>query len=175
MSIFDRVYLEELFGGREYPDGTFVIDYIEDIMKAQKMFMEVVSETRSTQLFTYPVLTYSLIYKDGKFVDEETADFVAEEYARGHSFFTYISDTVDSLSSCCFEAETPILFVPPEQMKSNGGEGCFVYSDIKSAYDKYQDQIVQIYQETINEESKTCIGEWKNAKFVKAEAIQEMV
>lgn len=55
MSIFDRVYLEELFGGREYPDGTFVIDYIEDIMKAQKIFMEVVSETRSTQLFTYPV------------------------------------------------------------------------------------------------------------------------
>lgn len=55
MSIFDRVYLEELFGGREYPDGTFVIDYIEDIMKAQKIFMEVVSETRSIQLFTYPV------------------------------------------------------------------------------------------------------------------------
>lgn len=55
MSIFDRVYLEELFGGRIYPDGTYVIDYIEDIMQAQKIFMEVVSETRDTQLFTYPV------------------------------------------------------------------------------------------------------------------------
>ena len=55
MSIFDRIYLEELFGGREYPDGTFVIDYIEEIMNAQKMFMEVVSETRKIQLFTYPV------------------------------------------------------------------------------------------------------------------------
>lgn len=42
-----------------------------------------------------------MVYQNGKFVDEETADFVAEEYARGHSFFTYISDTVDSLSSCC--------------------------------------------------------------------------
>ena len=61
VSIFDRVYLEELFGGREYPDGTFVIDYIEEIMDAQKLFMEVISETRRTQLFTYPVLTYSLI------------------------------------------------------------------------------------------------------------------
>lgn len=55
MSIFDRIYLEELFGGREYPDGTYVIDYIEEIMDAQKLFMEVVSETRSSQLFTYPV------------------------------------------------------------------------------------------------------------------------
>ena len=73
MSIFDRLYLEELFGGREYPDGTFVIDYIEEIMEAQKIFMEVVSETRQTQLFTYPVLTYSLIYKDNKFQDEEFA------------------------------------------------------------------------------------------------------
>lgn len=43
----------------------------------------------------------TLLYKDGKFEDEEMARFVAEEYARGHSFFTYISDSVDSLSSCC--------------------------------------------------------------------------
>ena len=43
------------------------------------------------------------MYKDGKFLDQDSADFVAEEYARGHSFFTYISDSVDSLSSCCFE------------------------------------------------------------------------
>lgn len=55
MSIFDRLYLEALFGGKEYPDGTFVIDYIEEIMRIQKIFMEVVSETRKEQLFTYPV------------------------------------------------------------------------------------------------------------------------
>lgn len=99
---------------------------------------------------------------------------MAEEYARGHSFFTYISDTVDSLSSCCFEGHTPIMYVPTEQMKSNGGEGCFVYEDIKDAYEKYQGQIVQVYQETINVETKTCIGEWKEAEFVKAQAIQEI-
>ncbi len=55
MSIFDSLYLEALFGGREYPDGTFVIDYLDDIMKVQKMFMDTVSEIRSQNLFTYPV------------------------------------------------------------------------------------------------------------------------
>ena len=45
--------------------------------------------------------SFALIYKDGEFIDEENAEFVAQEYARGHSFFTYISDTADSLSSCC--------------------------------------------------------------------------
>jgi ribonucleoside-triphosphate reductase len=41
------------------------------------------------------------LYKDGKFVDEEMFKFVCEEYSRGHSFFTYISDSVDSIASCC--------------------------------------------------------------------------
>jgi hypothetical protein len=49
-----------------------------------------------------------LLYKDGKFLDEEMYNFVCEEYARGHSFFTYISDSVDSLSSCCFKGDEVI-------------------------------------------------------------------
>ena len=101
MSIFDRVYLEELFGGREYPDGTFVIDYIEDIMKAQKIFMEVVSETRSIQLFTYPVLTYSLIYKDGKFADEEFAKWASNHNRKWNDANFFISETAGALSNCC--------------------------------------------------------------------------
>ena len=52
-------------------------------------------------MLTFPVESFALIHKDNEFKDEESAKFVAEEYARGHSFFTYISDTVDSLSSCC--------------------------------------------------------------------------
>ena len=52
-------------------------------------------------MITFPVESFALVYKDGDFVDKESARFVAEEYARGHSFFTYISDSVDSLSSCC--------------------------------------------------------------------------
>lgn len=101
MSIFDRVYLEELFGGREYPDGTFVIDYIEEIMEAQKIFMEVVSETRSVQLFTYPVLSYSLIYKNGKFEDEEFARWASNHNRKWNDANFFISETAGALSNCC--------------------------------------------------------------------------
>ena len=101
MTIFDRIYLEELFGSREYPDGTFVIDYIEDIMKAQKIFMEVVDETRHTQLFTYPVLTFSLIYKDGKFADEEFARWASNHNRKWNDSNFFISKTAGALSNCC--------------------------------------------------------------------------
>ena len=36
VSIFDREYLKSLFGGVQYPDGTFVIDCIEDLIEHQK-------------------------------------------------------------------------------------------------------------------------------------------
>lgn len=101
MSIFDRLYLEELFGGREYPDGTYVIDYIEEIMEAQKIFMEVVSETRQTQLFTYPVLTYSLIYKDNKFQNEEFARWASNHNRKWNDANFFISETAGALSNCC--------------------------------------------------------------------------
>lgn len=101
VSIFDRVYLEELFGGREYPDGTFIIDYIDEIMDAQKLFMEVISETRRTQLFTYPVLTYSLIYKDGKFADEEFARWASNHNRKWNDSNFFISETAGALSNCC--------------------------------------------------------------------------
>lgn len=101
MSIFDRVYLEELFGGREYPDGTFVIDYIEEIMEAQKAFMEEVSKTRSVQLFTYPVLTYSLIYRNGKFVDEEFARWASNHNRKWNDANFFISENAGALSNCC--------------------------------------------------------------------------
>ena len=64
----DRAYLTELFGGLEFPDGEFAIDHIDDIIEHQKVFMEVVSKVRNETLMTFPVLTYSLLYKNGKFV-----------------------------------------------------------------------------------------------------------
>lgn len=73
VSIFDRPYLESLFGGVEFPDGTLAIDHIEDLIACQQAFMEVVSETREVNMFTYPVLTYSLLFVNGKFVDEPFA------------------------------------------------------------------------------------------------------
>ena len=39
---------------------------------------------------------------DGRdIIDKKYKDFAAEMYAEGHSFFTYISDSADSLASCC--------------------------------------------------------------------------
>lgn len=100
-TIMDRPYLEEMFGGREYPDGTFVIDYIEDIIEYQKSFMEVCSEIRQHNVMTFPVLTYSLLYKDGKFTDEDFARWCNRHNMKWCDSNFFISEDVTILSSCC--------------------------------------------------------------------------
>jgi len=101
ISIMDRPYLTELFGGIEFPDGEFVIDHIDDIIEHQKVFMEVVSKVRSETLMTFPVLTYSLLYKDGKFVDEDFAKWCNRHNMEWFDSNFYIGSDVASLSSCC--------------------------------------------------------------------------
>lgn len=101
VSIFDRPYLESLFGGVEFPDGTFAIDHIEDLIKCQKVFMEVVSEIREVNMFTYPVLTYSLLYQDGKFQDEPFARWCSKHNIRWSDSNFFVSDNVGVLSNCC--------------------------------------------------------------------------
>lgn len=101
VSIFDRNYIEALFGGVEYPDGTFAIDYVEELIEHQKVFMEVVSEIRSVNMFTFPVLTYSLLYKDGKFVDEEFARWCSDHNTTWNDSNFFVSDNVGTLSNCC--------------------------------------------------------------------------
>lgn len=98
-SYFDKPFFDGMFGDFYFPDGTQ--PKWDSLSWLQKEFMMWFNEERLRTIITFPVESFALVYKDGKFVDEETARFVAEEYARGHSFFTYISDTVDSLSSCC--------------------------------------------------------------------------
>lgn len=98
-SYFDKPFFEGMFGEFYFPDGTKPI--WESLSWLQKEFMQWFNQERLRCILTFPVESFALVYKDGKFEDEESARFVAEEYARGHSFFTYISDTVDSLSSCC--------------------------------------------------------------------------
>ena len=101
VSIFDRCYLESLFGGIIFPDGTMAIDHIEEIMVAQKMFMEVVSDIRTTNEFTYPVLTYSLYYKDGAFQDEEFARWASTHNIMWADSNFFVSDNIGVLSNCC--------------------------------------------------------------------------
>ena len=101
ISIFDRPYLESLFGGIEFPDGSFVIDQIEELIKCQKVFMEVVSDVRKEQMFTFPVLTYSLLYKDEKFQDEEFARWASTHNIEWSDSNFFVSGDVGVLSNCC--------------------------------------------------------------------------
>ena len=110
VSIFDRAYLEGLFGGTEYPDGTFVVDEIEEIIEAEKVFMEVVSEIRKECMFTFPVLTYSLLYKDGKFQDEDFARWCSDHNTEWQDSNFFISDNVGVLSNCPLRCDTKILY-----------------------------------------------------------------
>lgn len=101
VSIFDRPYLESLFGGVEFPDGEAAIDHIEDFIDFQKVFMEVVSDTREENMFTYPVLTFSLYYKDGKFQDEEFARWASKHNIKWSDSNFFVSDNIGILSNCC--------------------------------------------------------------------------
>lgn len=100
-TIFDRPYLEALFGGKEFPDGTFVIDYIDEIIDYQKAFMRVLSKIRNDNMMTFPVMTFALLRKDGKFVDEEFAKWCCDHNRRWADSNFFISDDINSLSNCC--------------------------------------------------------------------------
>lgn len=100
-SIFDRPYLESLFGAKEFPDGTFIINYIDEIIEYQKKFMEVVSEIRSENMMTFPVLTYALLRQNGKFVDEDFAKWCCEHNRKWADSNFFVSDDITSLSNCC--------------------------------------------------------------------------
>jgi ribonucleoside-triphosphate reductase len=100
-SVFDRPYLEALFGGKEFPDGSFVIDSIDGILEYQKAFMEVVSKIRSQNMMTFPVLTFSLLRKDKKFVDEDFAKWCCNHNMKWADSNFFISEDINSLSNCC--------------------------------------------------------------------------
>ena len=100
-SIFDREYLIALFGGKEYPDGTPVIAYIDELIEYQKAFMKVLSDIRMQNMMTFPVMTFSLLRVDGKFEDEEFAKWCCEHNMKWGDSNFFISDSVTSLSNCC--------------------------------------------------------------------------
>ena len=117
VSIFDRPYIESLFGGMIYPDGTFVIDCIDEIIELEKVFMEVVSDIRGENMFTFPVLTFSLLKRDditkeeakemiksknyNVFVDNEFAKWCSDHNCKWNDSNFFLSDDVGTLSNCC--------------------------------------------------------------------------
>ena len=100
-SVFDRPYYEALFGGSEFPDGTFMIDYEDEIIEFQKWYMEEVAEIRSHNMFTFPVLSISLLKQEGKFQDEDFARWAVKHNMRWSDSNLFIDDSVTSLSNCC--------------------------------------------------------------------------
>jgi ribonucleoside-triphosphate reductase len=99
ISYFDKNYFEGIFGEFYFPDGTQ--PQWESLSWLQKKFAKWFNEERTKRILTFPVETMALLTNGEDVVDEEYADFTAEMYSKGHSFFTYMSDSPDSLSSCC--------------------------------------------------------------------------
>lgn len=100
ISVFDHDYLNEMFGGFYYPDGSKV--NIDSVYKLQLFFLDWFREERKKELLTFPVVTAALLYdKDKKFKDPDFKDYLAYMNSLGLSFFVYMSDRVDSLASCC--------------------------------------------------------------------------
>ena len=119
VSIFDGEYLEALFGGATFPDGTFMIDYIDEIKEFQKLYMEEEAKIRNENMFTFPVYSLSLLKKNGKFVDEEFAKWGIKQICIVNAINKenqikknvqlsgwydsnfFVDDSVTSLSNCC--------------------------------------------------------------------------
>lgn len=99
VSYYDHTYFSSLFGEFCYPDGTKPEWAAINVL--QKMFMKFFNKLRTKQVLTFPVETLAMVHNGKNVIDMEYKDFCAEMYAEGHSFFTYISDSADSLASCC--------------------------------------------------------------------------
>ena len=99
ISYYDRYYFESLFGEFRFPDGSRP-DW-ESLSWLQKRFMVWFNQERTKTVLTFPVETMALLTENGDAKDKEYGNWTAQMYAEGHSFFTYMSDNADSLSSCC--------------------------------------------------------------------------
>lgn len=100
-SIYDRAYCSEMFGDFVYPDGKLFIDYMEEFIDFQKAFLIKLSEMRNTNLFTFPVMTYCLVYRNGKFEDEDFARYLSDHNMKWADANFLISPDTNSAASCC--------------------------------------------------------------------------
>ena len=99
ISLFDRNYLEHLFGEFVFPD--FTKPNFDSVTKLQEFFINWQNEERRKALLTFPVVTAAMVVDENGPKDEKFVDMLADVASRGASFFNYESDTVDSLASCC--------------------------------------------------------------------------
>lgn len=100
-SVFDHPYFEALFGGATFPDGTYMIDYEEEIIEFQKWYMKIMSKIRKENMFTFAINSISLLYQNGKFVDEDFAKWAILHNMQWSDSNIFADDSVNSLSNCC--------------------------------------------------------------------------
>lgn len=156
---FDKYFFDGMFGSFRFPD--FTAPKWESVKWIQRFFMKWFNQERLRVVMTFPVESFALVYKDGKFLDEESADLVAEQYAEGHSFFTYISDTVDSLSSCC---RLKNKLQTKEFNFTNGNMG--VMTGSKSVITLNLNRILQDwYHSTCTEDISSNLWDWVRENF----------
>ena len=153
---FDKPFFESMFNNFMFPDMT--TPKWESLNWLQKEFMQWFNKERERTILTFPVESFALIYKDGEFIDKENAEFVAQEYARGHSFFTYISDTADSLSSCC---RLKNKVDTKEFNFTNGNMG--VETGSKSVITLNLNRIIQDWYKSINSPNPFSLEYYRNS------------
>lgn len=154
-SIFDKPYLEALFGGKEFPDGTFIIDYIDEIKEYQKAFMKVLSDTRRENLMTFPVVSFALLRQNGKFVDEDFAKWCCRHNMKWADSNIFVSEDVTSLSNCCFAGSQKVL-----ARSSTGGAALTSFKELCDArYTDARRNLVIFHN-----------GNWRKGKAIKLPA-----
>ena len=100
-SIFDHEYMAALFGAATFPDGTYMLDHMEDIMQFQMWFLEEMAEIHEQNMFTFPVNTLSFLYQNGEFCDIDWAKKTTMHNMKWYDSNIFTSDEVTSLSNCC--------------------------------------------------------------------------
>ena len=102
VNFFDHPYFEAIFGGAEFPDGSYFIDEEDEIVEFQKLFLEEMGRIRRDNMMTFPVSTISLLTtEDGEFVDEDFAKWACEHNREWNDSNWFVDSSVTSLSSCC--------------------------------------------------------------------------
>ena len=119
-----------MFENFVFPDGT--APQWDSVNWLQKTFMKWFNNERLKKILTFPVETVNLLNDGKNFVDNEWADFTAEMWAEGHSFFVYTSDSVDSLASCCFDGSQMTLTKLNDKVN---------YMSFKDVYDLYNESV----------------------------------
>lgn len=107
ISVYDQYYFEGLFGDFCFPDGS--VPSWESVKKLQEFFMTWFNKEREKSLLTFPIVTAAMLIDGEKPKDTEFANMCAEQMSKGNSFFVYMSDSADSLASCCLTDDTEIV------------------------------------------------------------------